>query len=193
MLGKLEIHRYATRDFEVARRPHSINDLSQRGLSLSGVSGLNGRLSSTLPHQFTPGRPVLRGIFPLLPPLSPPLSSLTPPLSPPHSPPHSPPLSPLSPLSLPSLSHLSPLSPLPSPLSPLPSPLSPLPSPLDYAEVLHCIADFFGRLVHRHPTSRMGVVVCGPMVMADDVAYTCHYLNKVHKPQIDLHRESFEI
>eukprot|EP00026_Physarum_polycephalum_P006583 Phypoly_transcript_06631.p1 GENE.Phypoly_transcript_06631~~Phypoly_transcript_06631.p1 ORF type:complete len:308 (+),score=16.03 Phypoly_transcript_06631:755-1678(+) len=111
VLGKLEIHRYATRDFASARRPHSL-DSSLRGLSLNGMNA-NGRLTSTLPNQFTPGRPVLR--------------------------------------------------------------------------------DFFGRLVQRHPTSRIGVVVCGPTVMANDVEFTCHYFNKVHDPQIDLHRESFDI
>lgn len=57
MLGKLEIHRYATRDLEsAARKPGRYSlDSSQRGLSL------NGRLTNTIPHQFTPGRPVLRG------------------------------------------------------------------------------------------------------------------------------------
>jgi hypothetical protein len=37
------------------------------------------------------------------------------------------------------------------------------------------------------------VVVCGPKMMADDVAKTCTYFNKRKRSQIDLHRESFEL
>lgn len=104
MLGKLEIHRYATRNMGAISRPMSIN---------SSTSGMSLSESSTISHQFTPGRPVLR--------------------------------------------------------------------------------DFFGRLVGRHTTSRIGVVVCGPTVMADDVSDACALFNRSHRPRIDLHKESFDL
>lgn len=55
------------------------------------------------------------------------------------------------------------------------------------------LRDFFSRLVTKHPSARIGVVACGPKMMADDVAKTCAYFNRRRGPQIDLHRESFEL
>jgi len=53
--------------------------------------------------------------------------------------------------------------------------------------------EFFSQLTSQHPKSSIGVVVCGPRSMAQEVSSLCQYYNRKRGPPIHIHCENFEV